>query len=155
MIQLLMRCSRWRAQARDRRYLSAAALLQLAPASLGASLDVIVRELGEARDVLLAPAEEESGVGRSAMCAFPFASLPAAIALHDCSLVPADARARATLVCRAWRASVATRSLWTRLDLSPASGVRHPVSDTVLRGAAALAGGELVSLNLGDCTALT
>ena len=50
---------------------------------------------------------------------------------------------------------MATRSLWTRLDLSRASGVRHPVSDAVLRGAAARAGGELVLLNLDECSATT
>ena len=70
------------------------------------------------------------------------------MALHVFSFLPADARARAAVICRAWRAAVAEPSLWTRLDLSIASGVKHPVSDAVLRGAAALARGALEVLDL-------
>ena len=97
-----------------------------------------------------APAD---GAGQHAC--FNFASLPHAVALHVLSFVPADARARAALVCRAWRALTGERSLWTTLDLSTKSGVRHPVSDALLRGAAALAGGHLTALNLDNCNQLT
>ena len=74
---------------------------------------------------------------------------------HILSYVPADARARAALVCRAWRGTVADPLPWTVLDLSPASGVAQPVSDATLRGAAALARGGLTVLCLDDCGALT
>ena len=80
-----------------------------------------------------------------------FASLPHSVALQIFALLPADQRARAAVICRAWRAIVAEPCLWTRLDLSPASGVKRPVTDAVLRGAAALARGALEVLDLGDC----
>ena len=82
-----------------------------------------------------------------------FAALPHAVVLHVFSCLPADERARAAVICRAWRAAVAEPSLWTRLDLSPASGVRMPVTDAVLRGAAALARGGLKVLILNECEA--
>ena len=87
--------------------------------------------------------------------ALGFASLPHAVALQIFALLPADARARAAVICRAWRAAVAEPSLWTRLDLSPASGVKRPVTDAVLRGAAALACGALKALYLEDCVDVT
>jgi hypothetical protein len=65
--------------------------------------------------------------------------------------LPVDARARACVVCRAWNAALAERSLWARLDLSPASGVAVEVTKTVLRAAAARAGGQLEALDLSDC----
>ena len=87
--------------------------------------------------------------------ALGFAALPHAVALQIFALVPADARVRATVMCRAWRATVLDPSLWTRLDLSRASGVKRPVSDAVLRGAAALARGTLEVLILDDSNELT
>ncbi len=42
--------------------------------------------------------------------------------------LPVDARARACVVCRAWNAALAERSLWARLDLSLASGVAVTVT---------------------------
>ena len=80
-----------------------------------------------------------------------FASLPHAVAFQIFALLPADARARAAVVCRAWRAAVAQPSLWTRLDLSPSSGVKRPVSNAALRGAAARARGTLKVLVLDEC----
>ena len=84
-----------------------------------------------------------------------FGSLPHAVALLVLPFVPADARARAALVCRAWRDTVADAGLWTVLDLSIASAVAHPVLDATLRGAAALARGGLTALCLDDCDELT
>jgi hypothetical protein len=46
-------------------------------------------------------------------------------------------------------------SLWTRLDLSPGSGVMCTVNDTALRGAAARARGGLEALNVSGCTDVT
>ena len=103
----------------------------------------------------LALAWQAPAGGAGLRTCFDFASLPHAVALHVLSFMPADARARAALVCRAWRALTGERSLWTTLDLSPESGVPHPVSDAVLRGAAARAGGQLAVLNLNDCNQLT
>ena len=71
--------------------------------------------------------------------------------------LPVDARARAAAVCRLWRDILADRSLWTRLDLSHASGVAFPrVTDAVLLGAAAKAGGGLTVLDASEgCYLLT
>ena len=72
--------------------------------------------------------------------------------------LPVDARARAAAVCRLWRDILADRSLWTRLDLSDVSGVARTVTDAVLRGAAAKAGGGLTVLKARDgwgCSYLT
>ena len=109
--------------------------------------------------VSVAPATQHGALG--------FASLPHAVALQIFALLPVDARARAahfftmlteassliSIICRAWRAAVAEPSLWTRLDLSTASGVKHPVTNAVLRGAAALARGRLEVLVLDDSDA--
>ena len=75
-------------------------------------------------------------------------ALPHTVALHIFALLPADARARAALVCRAWRDAIAEPSVWTRLDLSLASGVTVAVTDAVLRGAAARARGRVAYMVL-------
>jgi hypothetical protein len=75
-------------------------------------------------------------------------SLPNEVAQRIFALLPADDRAICACVCRGWRALLADASLWTRLDLSAASGVICRVSDAALRGAAARAGGALEALNL-------
>ena len=62
--------------------------------------------------------------------------------------VPADARARAALVCRAWRDAIAEPSVWAQLDLDMMSVVTVAFTDAVLRGAAARAQGQLTSLLL-------
>ncbi len=80
------------------------------------------------------------------------------MALHIFAMLPPDARARAALVCRDWRAAVAERSLWTRLALSPSpkcDGVVAAPLHVTLRGAAARAPGQLVALVLENCNALT
>jgi hypothetical protein len=81
-----------------------------------------------------------------------FASLPASLALHVFAALPADARARAGAVCRAWRDATAERSLWAALDLSASSGVSVDATDAVLLAAAAKAGGKLRLLDVTGCS---
>ncbi len=75
--------------------------------------------------------------------------LPLPLVLHIFSLLPADVRARAACVCRGWRVTLDEVSLWTRLVLSPSSGVR--VTDAVFAGAAAKARGQLAALDVSGC----
>jgi hypothetical protein len=77
--------------------------------------------------------------------------LPLPLVLHVFSLLPADARARAACVCRSWRVTLLERSLWTRLDLSPSSGVTVRVTDAVLAGAVGKARGQLAALDVSGC----
>jgi hypothetical protein len=77
--------------------------------------------------------------------------LPLPLVLHVFSLLPADARARAACVCRGWRDTLEERSLWTRLALSPSSGVHVRVTDAVLAGAAGKAHGQLAALDVSRC----
>jgi hypothetical protein len=77
--------------------------------------------------------------------------LPHAVVLDIFARLPADVRARCALVCRGWRAVTSEPSLWTRLNLSPSSGVSVAVTDAVLRGAAARAHDGLVWLDVSDC----
>jgi hypothetical protein len=80
--------------------------------------------------------------------------LPLPLVLHIFSLLPVDCRLRCAEVCRGWRSVLLDRSLWTRLDLSPSSGVRTPQQhagnalDALLRCAAARAGGGLQWLHI-------
>jgi hypothetical protein len=76
------------------------------------------------------------------------APLPHALVLLIFSLLPVDVRARCACVCRGWRAVLREGSLWTRLDVSRTSGVALAVSDALLRGAAARAGGGLQTLDV-------
>jgi hypothetical protein len=78
---------------------------------------------------------------------FPFAALPPALAHKIFAALPADTRLRCAEVCRDWRAMVAERSLWTRLDLSDTSGMTHRVTPALLRAAATKAGGALEALD--------
>jgi hypothetical protein len=85
-----------------------------------------------------------------------FASLPCALALAVFARLPADARLRCAEVHPSWQLAVAERSLWLRLDLSPASGgLARPTTDALLHAAAARAGGGLQSLDVTDCTEIT
>jgi hypothetical protein len=77
--------------------------------------------------------------------------LPLPLVLHVLSLLPVDARARAACVCRGWRTTLEELSLWTRLELSPSSGVAVRVTDAVLAGAAGKARGQLASLDVRGC----
>jgi hypothetical protein len=81
--------------------------------------------------------------------------LPLPLVLHIFSLLPADVRARAACVCRGWRVTLDEVSLWTRLNLSPSSGVRVRVTDAVLADAAAKARGQLAALDVSECARLT
>ena len=62
--------------------------------------------------------------------------------------LPADARARAACVCRAWRTAAADPALWLRLDLSTTSGVTCRVNEAAVRAAAARARGGLEALDV-------
>jgi hypothetical protein len=85
-----------------------------------------------------------------------FACLPPAVVLHVLSLLPVDARARAAAVCRGWRDALAERSMWTRLDLSPTSGVaRGRVTDAFLAAVSARAAGHVEALNITSCERIT
>jgi hypothetical protein len=81
--------------------------------------------------------------------------LPLALALKCFSALPVDARARAACVCRGWHSTLEEPSVWTRLDLSPSSGVAVAVTDAVLAGAAAKARGQLAALDVADCDDVT
>ena len=91
---------------------------------------------------------------RTRSTAATFHSLPLPLALRIFALLPVDARLLAVAVCRAWRAMLAERSLWTRLDLAEASSVAYP-NNALLRAAAARARGQLEFLRTtmvqGDC----
>jgi hypothetical protein len=80
------------------------------------------------------------------------APLPLALALTIFAQLPVDARARCACVCRGWRAALADPALWTRLDVSRTSGVTAAVTDALLRGAAARAGGALQTLDVSGCS---
>jgi hypothetical protein len=85
-----------------------------------------------------------------------FASLPTALALVIFALLPVDQRMRCAEVCRDWGDTLLERSLWTRLDLSCKAGkVSRCATDALLRAAAARAGGELQSLDVGECRGVT
>jgi hypothetical protein len=80
----------------------------------------------------------------AAELACALAPLPQPLALRILALLPVDARARCACVSPGWRATVADVSLWLRLDLMAAGGVPQPhLTDALLRGAAARAGGQL------------
>jgi hypothetical protein len=76
----------------------------------------------------------------------PLDALPLALCLRILLLLPVDARLRAAAVCRSWRAMLAERSLWTRLNLSKPTLARNPT--LFLRAAAARAGGQLETLRI-------
>jgi hypothetical protein len=75
-------------------------------------------------------------------------ALPPAVAHRIFLLLPVDQRARCATVCPGWRTLLADASLWTRLDLSDASGITVDVTARVLRRAAARAGGALETLDV-------
>jgi hypothetical protein len=96
---------------------------------------------------MAAPAEREAA-------ALP--QLPLGFVLSVFARLPADARLRCAEVSHGWCATVLDRSLWTRLDLSPASGVaRRVAKDSLLLAAAARAGGQLAALDVSGCEDIT
>ena len=130
-------------------------LAQLEAPPLLRRLDLASDRVLSARGVLAPRDNAASGAGSTRRRALGFLDLPHAVALQILSRLPADERARTALVCRFWRSTVADASLWTVLDLSPASGVAQPVTDATLRGAAALARGGLTVLCLDGCYRLS
>jgi hypothetical protein len=84
-----------------------------------------------------------------------FESLPRALQHAILRRVPVDARARCACLNSGWRDELADVSLWTRLDLSRASGVRVRVTDAVLRGASGLARGGFAALDVSGCRDVT
>lgn len=122
---------------------SAAAAAALEPAALLQRAAQVVADAARANAALAwrAPTAERPPC-------FNLATLPRAVALRILVLVPVDARARASLVCRAWRELTSDCSLWRTLDLSERGFGARGVTAALLRGAAARAGGGLTALNL-------
>jgi hypothetical protein len=83
------------------------------------------------------------------------APLPHALVLFIFALLPVDQRLRCLEVCKGWYATLNERSLWTRLDLSATAGLARRATEALLRAAAARAGGQLQTLHLVDCVAIT
>jgi hypothetical protein len=87
-----------------------------------------------------------------------FTDLPHAVLLKILALLPVDVRLRCAEACRAWRAALSDRSLWTRLDFSPAGGVlcRHgPEAEMMFHTAVARCGfGHLRALDVSCFPAL-
>jgi hypothetical protein len=81
--------------------------------------------------------------------------LPSAVVLLIFAQLPVDLRARCACVRRGWRAALSERSLWTRLDVSRTSGVTTAVTDALLRGAAARAGGLLLTADVSGSRAVS
>ncbi len=101
-------------------------------------------------DQLSAP---EAGASQAAR--LTIASLPPSLQCEVFARTPVDARAACAAVCKGWHNTLADASLWTRLDLSPASGVSDErVTDALLRGAAGKAQGVLTALDVSDCEQL-
>jgi hypothetical protein len=97
------------------------------------------------RSARLAAAAEADEAGAA------LASLPLALILRIFLALPADSRARAACVCRAWRDMLEDSAMWSRLDLSLNCGVNEELLDRgepLLRGAAARANGRLVYLDI-------
>jgi hypothetical protein len=82
----------------------------------------------------------------------PFAALPHALFVKVLLLLPADARAACATVCKGWQSTLDDATLWTRLDVSPESGVApERVTEAVLRGASGKARGGLTALDVSEC----
>jgi hypothetical protein len=82
-----------------------------------------------------------------------FASLPLPLAQRIFLALPADARGRASCVCRAWRDALAEPALWTRLDMSLVRAFTYAERERfniVLRGAAGRARGQLQQVELSQ-----
>jgi tRNA pseudouridine-54 N-methylase len=82
----------------------------------------------------------------------PFAALPHALFVKVLLLLPADARAACATVCKGWQSTLDDATLWTRLDVSPESGVApERVTEAVLRGTSGKARGGLTALDVSEC----
>jgi hypothetical protein len=101
------------------------------------------------------PRRSERVAGAAERATSALSPLPLSVVLHIFSLLPVDCRLRCSEVCRGWRAVLLERSLWTRLDVSPSSGVRvragagrgRGALDGLLRCAAARARGGVEALH--------
>jgi hypothetical protein len=106
----------------------------------------LLAALGTLRDALETQEAGGSASGRGEPVTF--AALPHSLLVSILSALPADGRPRCAEVCRSWRAAVADRALWQRVDLSPGGGVTRPVTAALLRAVAARAGGGMQALML-------
>lgn len=79
-----------------------------------------------------------------------FPQLPQPIEERIFALIPVDQRLRCAEVSRGWRATVALPALWRRVSVSPASGVKQPVSLAMLLAAVARAGNALKVLDVSS-----
>jgi hypothetical protein len=85
-----------------------------------------------------------------------FATLPHVLTLKVFALVTVDTRLRCAEVSTVWRAELAERSLWTRLNFSAAAaGLSRAATDAMLRAAALRAGGALEALDVSGCDGVT
>ena len=105
-----------------------------------------ITHLGHRQTHIMPP--QTRAAARRVVAPTPLDALPPAVALRILASLPADARLLAAAVCRSWRAMLADPALWTRLDLSKASGVANPRSRALLRAAVARAGGQLEALRV-------
>jgi hypothetical protein len=96
---------------------------------------------------------DEAAVAVAEPAPLTVAALPHALLLDDVlSRLPVDFRMLCSEMCRDWRAVLNERSLWLRLDLSPASGVSRSGSMVaLLRAAGARADGQLETLDVSGC----
>jgi hypothetical protein len=84
----------------------------------------------------------------------PFDALPHAAVERILRALPVDTRLRCLEVCTRFYLMLSEHhTLWTRVDLSPRSGILAPPSDALLRAAVARASGELQVLDVSDCGA--
>ena len=93
--------------------------------------------------------EADAGAELISADAVTFASLPPLVVRLIFLALPADARERASCVCRAWRDVLADPSLWTRLDMTVVN-VEEESFPRVVVGAAARACGQLRLLDLSQ-----
>jgi len=100
------------------------------------------------RSPAMPPRRRARGAPQDPAAALPcrILELPLPVLHAVLSLLPVDARLRCAEVCRAWRAALADRALWTALDFSGCA----VLTDALLTAAAARAGGQLRSLTLRE-----
>jgi hypothetical protein len=103
------------------------------------------------------PRRNTRSVAAAELATTALTSLPLSVVLHIFSLLPVDTRLRCAEVCRGWRSVLLERSLWTRQELTAPGSVTAGDADndfkhwdTLLRCAAARAGGGLQSLRMDD-----
>jgi hypothetical protein len=96
---------------------------------------------------MAAPAEPAAG---------DLSQLPRALLQAILARLPVDCRLHCATVCRSWRGALDEPSLWLRLDLSAAGGVRpRHACDALLSAAVARADGKLQLLDATGCSRLS